>query len=192
MYLQENDIIDYLKKRIDQKRLEHSINTSKEAVVLARIFGADEKKAQIAGLLHDVAKGKCRFGLVNIAHDYNIKLDEFEISNPELAHGKIGAQMVRKQLGIKDEQILSAIRWHTTGRAGMTMLEKVIYIADIIEPCRKFEGVENIRKLAVKDIDKAVIMTLEYVMKFVHSKGLALHPKSIEAYKYYKKKEEKI
>ena len=190
MNIEEKLLIGYLEKGIDKKRLEHSINTSKEAAVLAKLFGADVDKAYKAGLLHDIAKGKSTNELREIAKECDRSLDEFELANPELAHGKIGAEMIRKQLGITDKDILSAIRWHTTGRANMSVLEKVIYISDIIEPGRKFMGLEDIRKLAYKDIDADMVLTLEYVMRFVHSKGFALHPKSIEAYKYYKKEEE--
>jgi len=187
----EKQITAFLKKRIDAKRLKHSIGTAKTAVTLARQYGADEKKAYTAGMLHDVAKGKCRFGLRKLANEYDITIDEFEMRNPELTHGKLGAIMVSKQLGIKDKDILSAIRWHTTGRAGMSTLEKVVYIADLIEPGRDFEGLNDIRKLAKKNLDAAMVCALERVMKFVHSKGFALHPKSIEAYQYFKKQEEK-
>ena len=187
----EKKLIRFLKKNIDKKRLAHSINTAKEAVSLAKKYGADVDKAYLAGMLHDVAKGMCRFGLRKLAKEYDVSVDEFEARNPELTHGKLGAIMVSKQLGISDKEILSAIRWHTTGHADMTLLEKIIYIADIIEPDRKFEGVQEIRKLAYEDIDAAMIIALEQVMKFVHSKGFALHPKSIEAYQYLKEMEGK-
>lgn len=191
MYKENKEYIKFLKKRIDNDRLEHSKNTANEAVKLAKRYGVDTKKAYIAGLLHDVAKGKCRFGLRKLAEEYDVTIDEFEQRNPELTHGKLGAIMVSKQLDIKDKEILSAIRWHTTGKANMTMLEKIIYIADIIEPGRNFDGIDAIRKLAKKNIDDALVLALESVMKFVHSKGFALHPKSIEAYQYLKKQEVK-
>lgn len=191
MSKQDNQLMQFLKERIDKKRFQHSVNTAKEAVRLAKLYGADEQKAYVAGLLHDVAKGKCRFGLCALAKEYNVTIDEFETRNPELSHGKLGAMMVSKHVGIKDKDILSAIRWHTTGRAHMSTLEKVVYLADIIEPGRGFDGIEEIRKLAEKDIDAAMICALERVMKFVHSKGFALHPKSIEAYQYLKKQEER-
>ena len=182
----ETQLIQFLKKHIDDARIQHSLNTAREAVTLAKRYGADEHKAYIAGMTHDVAKGKCRYGLKNLAEEYGISIDAVEASNPELTHGKLGAEMVSRELGINDEEILNAIRWHTTGRAKMSLLEKIIFIADIIEPRRDFEGVEDIKRLADSDIDAAVILALEYVMKFVHRKGFALHPKSIEAYKYLK------
>lgn len=190
MKYEKKELKKYLKKCVGDQRVTHSKSTAKEAVKLAKKYGADQDKAYVAGLLHDVAKGQCRFGLRKLAKEYQLTIDEFEMRNPELTHGKLGAIMVSKQLGIKDKDILSAIRWHTTGHGDMTLLEKVIYIADIIEPGRKFEGIKSIRKLAYEDLDKAMILALEYVMKFVHSKGFALHPKSIEAYQYFKELEE--
>ena len=189
MYGSEEILIEFLKKHIDEKRIRHSANTAREAVALAKKYGADEKKAYVAGMAHDVAKGQCRYGFKKLAQEYGIEIDDYERKNPELAHGKLGAQMVSTELGIKDEDILSAIQWHTTGRADMSMLEKIIYIADIIEPERKFEGIDAIRCLAYENIDAAMVLALEKVMKFVHSKGFALHPKSIEAYKYFKELE---
>lgn len=189
MNKKEKELRNFLEKRIDKKRLEHSINTANEAVSLAEKYGEDKEKAYIAGLLHDTAKGKCKYGLKKLSQEYDITMDEYEKRNPELTHGKLGAIMVSKHLGIQDKDILSAIRWHTTGRANMSLLEKVIYLADIIEPSRTFDGVKKIKLLAYKDIDAAMVLALEYVMKFVHKKGFALHPKSIEAYKYFKELE---
>ena len=104
MDLKKKQMIRYLSKCVGEKRIIHSKNTAKEAVKLAKKYGADEKKAYIAGLLHDVAKGKCRFGLRNLAKEYDLDIDEYEMRNPELTHGKLGAIMVNKQLGIKDKR----------------------------------------------------------------------------------------
>ncbi len=187
--LDDSIIISYLKENIDEKRLAHSLGTAKEAVKLANKYRADAKKAHIAGLLHDVAKGKSQCGFKKYADQYGIDIDDIEAKNTELIHGKLGAAMVKEQLNIDDEDILCAIRWHTTGRAGMSLLEKIIYIADLIEPGRHFEGIEGIRVVAYQDIDKAMLLALEQVMCFVRSKGFALHPNSLEAYNYFKKEE---
>jgi len=178
------DIEQYLYKYLDAERLQHSRNTAEVAVVLSRKYGADEHKALVAGLLHDVAKGACRHGMLNVAEQYHVDADEVEKANPELLHGKLGAAMVKTDLGISDDEILSAIRWHTTGRANMSLLEKIIYIADLIEPGRDFEGIEAIRELAYQDIDEAMLAALKQVMNFVMCKGFSLHPSSVEAYQY--------
>jgi len=174
----------YLRGHLDEKRLLHSVRTADEAVTLAKRYGADEHKALVAGLLHDVAKGSCRHGLFDVAKQYKVDVDPVERDNPELLHGKVGAAMVRDDLGITDEDILSAIRWHTTGHADMSLLEKIIYIADLIEPGRSFEGIDQIRDLACQDIDEAMLTALKQVMAFVKSKGFTLHPNSVEAYQY--------
>ncbi len=182
MTVSEEEMISYVNNKIGWKRLEHSINTAKEAVSLAKRYNADETKAYIAGLLHDVAKGLPKEALEAAAAQNNIELDIYEKSNPVLIHGKIGAVMVEKDLDIKDEEILSAIKWHTTGYKNMTLLEKIIYLADIIEPGRSFKETDELREIAYKDIDEAMIFGLCHVMNFIKDRGLTLHPNSIEAY----------
>lgn len=186
-----DELLEYIKKKLDDKRLKHSIETSNEAVKLAKVYGADTEKAYIAGILHDAAKGLPPETLKKIAADNNIKIDKYEEANTELLHGKIGALIIKKELGISDRDVLSAIKWHTTGHANMSLLEKIIYLADIIEPGRTFKDVDMIRELAYKDIDAAMVLALKDVMDYVKCKGLALHPKSIEAYEYLKKTEVK-
>ena len=127
----------------------------------------------------------------NIAEQYSVDIDEFENINPELIHGKLGAKMVEKELGIDDEDILNAICWHTTGRENMSMLEKIVYIADLTEPGRDFDNIEKLRTLARKDIDSAMIMSLKGVMDFVKSRGFTLHPNSEKAYELLKKEEKR-
>lgn len=152
---------------------------------LALIHGVDTKKAYLAGLLHDIAKGWCRFGLKKHAEKHGVAADAYEQDNPELLHGRLGAAIACKELGIDDEDVLNAICWHTTGRAGMSLLEKIIYIADLTEPGREFEGIDQIRDLARIDINAAMCTALKSVMDFVKQKGFALHPKSAEAYDDY-------
>jgi predicted HD superfamily hydrolase involved in NAD metabolism len=181
----------FVKKRINEKRYTHSLNTAIEAAALAKKYGADESKAYVAGLLHDAAKGLPSSSLISIAAENGIEVDEYEMNNPELMHGKIGAAIVSRELGIKDEDILSAIKWHTTGHENMSLLEKIIYLADIIEPGRNFPETEALRAVAYKDIDEAMLKGLGHVMNFVKEKGLTLHPNSALAYEHIKKSEDK-
>lgn len=187
----KDKIIEFLRNKLNEKRFEHSVNTAKEAVGLAEKYGADKEKAYIAGMLHDTAKGLPHETLIKIAEDNGLAIDRYETENPELIHGKIGAFIISSELGIKDKDILSAVEWHTTGHANMTILEKIIYLADIIEPGRTFKGVDAVRRLAYEDIDKAMIVSLREVVEYVKSKGLTLHPKSIEAYEFLIKTEER-
>jgi len=186
MLYDEECLKEYVKRQIGHERYIHSLNTAMEAEKLARLCGADTDKARVAGLLHDVGKGHAAQ-----AGRYGVELDEIEAQNPELAHGRIGAAMVRADLGIDDPEILSAITCHTTGKACMSTLDKVIYLADIIEPGRTFSGVKKIRALAQADIDAAMIYALDEIMTFVQCRGLTLHPKSMEAYQYLKELEGK-
>ncbi len=185
-----DEIIKSIRKRLNEKRFTHSVNTAKEAVLLADKYGADKEKAYIAGLLHDVAKGLSSKTLMRIAEDNGIEIDEYEKLNPELMHGKAGAAIAKNEYDISDEEILSAIRWHTTGHKNMTLLEKIIYIADIIEPGRDFPQTDMIRQTAYENMDLAVLTALKHVMRFVKSRGLSLHPCSIEAYEFLKMREE--
>lgn len=181
--------IEFLSEYIDENRMKHSLETANKAVELAKTFGADEEKAYVAGLLHDVAKGKCKYGLNKLAKEYGVEIDEYERNNPELIHGKLGAKIVSVELSIKDEDILNAIRWHTTGRENMSLLEKIIYIADITEPSRDFKDIDKLRELSKKDINAAMIKSLSGVIEFVECRGLTLHPNSKKALEYLLKEE---
>lgn len=181
----EKRAIEYVQKQITRERFIHSMNTAIEAEKLATAYGADPGKARIAGLLHDVGKGNAAK-----AQCYGVTFDDIEAKSPELAHGRIGAAMVKADLGIDDSEILCAITCHTTGKANMSLLDKIIYLADIIEPGRTFAGVERIRALAPVDIDAAMKCALEQIMAFVKNKGFMLHPKSVEAYQYLQEREE--
>ena len=191
METEKDKLISYLKTKVNEKRFIHSINTAKVAVMLAKRYGADEEKAYVAGLLHDIAKGQSADSLIKLSIEYGVPVDKYELDNPELMHGKIGAAIIKKELGICDEEILSAIEWHTTGHGNMSLLEKIVYLADIIEPGRKFTETDSIRQIAYEDIDAAMMLCLKHVMSFVKNKGFSLHPKSIEAYNYLNNQEVK-
>lgn len=181
--------LEFLSGYVDENRMKHSLETANKAVELAKIFGADEEKAYVAGLLHDVAKGKCKYGLNKLSNEYGVEIDEYERNNPELIHGKLGAKIISVELGINDEDILNAIRWHTTGRENMSLLEKIVYIADITEPSRDFKDIDKLRELSKKDIDAAMIKSLSGVIDFVECRGLTLHPNSKKALEYLLKEE---
>ena len=113
-----------------------------------------------------------------------VQLDEIYLHNPSILHGLVGSIIAREVMGIKDEDILSAIRYHTTGRKNMSILEKIIYIADYIEPLRKFNGVEELRSLSKMNLDEAVIQSLENTIKYVISQNGLLHTDTIDARNY--------
>lgn len=167
---------EHLKQILKPARYEHSIGVASTAVAMAGIYGADAKKAYIAGLLHDCAKNLTAEESAVKCEDLDVELDEYEKNQPQLIHAKIGAELVKSEFGVDDEEISSAIRWHTLGRSGMSVLEKIIYVADMIEPTRDFPGVEMLRKKAYVNLDSAVLACAEKTIEFNEKKGSRVHP----------------
>lgn len=177
----EEKILEYLKENLNMKRLKHSLSVRDTAVKLAKIYGEDIEKARIAGLVHDCAKYMEKDKMVNIAEKYGYNINEICIKTPSLLHGAAGAYLAKNIMGIEDEDILNSIAYHTTGRKDMSPLEKIIYMADYIEPLRCFPGVEEVRNLTYKDIDKALIVSLENTMQYIIKNGQLLHCDTVEA-----------
>jgi predicted HD superfamily hydrolase involved in NAD metabolism len=170
-----------LKKMLSEERLEHSVNTSKIARKLAIKYDYDADKAEVAGLLHDCAKDIDYKTLEKMVLEYNIELDETISKIPKLLHPLVGAVIAKKEFNIQDPVILKAIKAHSTGAARMSLLDKIIYLSDKIEPLRNMNGVEEIRKMAEMDLDRAVLMALDMGLLYLISKDLLIHPVSIEA-----------
>lgn len=170
-----------LKNRLQGKRFEHCVNVMEKAVALAKLYGVKENNAAMAGLLHDYAKNLSPEQLKKEIEILNIQLDDTLEKHMILAHGLVGAEMIRRDLEIENEDVLNAIRYHTYGRCGMSDLEKIIYLADFIEPGRKFKGAEELRKLANKDLDKGVLKALELSIEFLLGSDRLIHPNTILA-----------
>lgn len=169
---------------IGDERYRHSIRVMEEAVKLASIYNCDEEKAAIAGLLHDCGKFKNEDELLKNAYDFGIIQSGSYFNNTSLIHGALGAEIARRELQIKDRDVLNAIQYHTTGRENMTLLEKIIYISDYIEPDRNFPGVGEIRKLAYENLDLALLKAMNKTIKHIIDKGYYLHPDTINARNY--------
>lgn len=164
----KKEIIPYLEEHLKESRLIHTMNVVSLAKKMAARYGADVNKAEIAALLHDMAKYEKRPGV-----------------NMDFAHSKIGAEMSKEIFGIEDEDILNAIANHTTGRAGMSTLEKIIFLADAIEPGRHYPSVDEIRAAAEESLDRACILSMQRTIEYVKEKpGWYLHPATIEAKNY--------
>jgi len=169
-----------LKKALDSQRYEHTLGVEETARQMAKCFGEDEEKAALAGLLHDCAKCLPLEKMVKAAKGE--KLDEVMRESKALMHAVAGRCMARELYGVEDEDVLSAIRWHTTGRAQMTALEKIIYLADMIEPSRKpYPGLEELRKLCFEDLDGAMRFALLSSLAHVQAQGKTLHPDTLAA-----------
>jgi len=174
-------ILKTLENLLDKKRLEHSIGVSNTSQQLAARFGAHPHKAKIAGLVHDCAKGLTRQQMIDAIKRYNLRLDTVTIMEQELIHGPLGAAMAADIFEIDDLDILNAIRYHTTGRANMTILEKIVYLSDFIEPSRCYPGVDRLRDLAFKDLDDAIIKAFSNTIDYVLRLGSLIHPLTIDA-----------
>ena len=177
-------VYDYL----DSKRIAHVAGCESEAVNLARRWGEDEEKAATAAILHDITKRCTEKQQLELCREYDIHCDEGELSEPKLLHAKTGAEAARRIFGVSDD-IYNAIRWHTTGKPDMTLLEKIIYLADYIEPTRDFKGVEELRALAYEDIDAAMALGTEMSIQEIRSKGFEPYKDTIEACIYYNTEE---
>ena len=182
MTLQE--AYDYLKETLKEKRYIHTLGVISVGKKLANINGISEEKVEIAALCHDIAKYIKKEDEEKIIKENNINLSEDEKDTPELWHSIIGPVVAKEKIGIEDEEILSAIRWHTTGKENMTKLEKIIYIADMIEPSRVFDGVDEIREATIEDLDKGVVMGLEHSIKYLMSKGVPIDINTVKARNY--------
>ncbi|MEA4814110.1 MAG: bis(5'-nucleosyl)-tetraphosphatase (symmetrical) YqeK [Oscillospiraceae bacterium] len=167
------------------KRMAHVLGTEQEAIRLAEKYGADVRKAQIAALLHDCTKKLEMEQQKALCAKYGLKLDPLENKALKLLHSKTGAEIARDVFGVDDE-IYGAIKWHTTGKADMTMLEKVIYLADYIEPNRDFPGVDKLREAVYEDIDKGLLMGLEMTINEMEERGNEVHEKTLQARDFLK------
>lgn len=167
--LDMNLIMRYLKNSISPERYIHSINVSTTAKKLAEFYHYDSSKAETAGLVHDCARDIDRSLQVKYLAEEGINADDLTLSVKELLHGPAAVHICRSVFGIEDEEILMAVRYHTTGREDMSLLEKIIYLSDFIEPGRSFDGVEELRRLAFEDLDRALLLAFNLSIKYILS-----------------------
>lgn len=168
--------LSYLK----HKHIPHVLGTEQEAIRLAERYGADVEKARIAALLHDCTKKLDMESQLALCDHYGIELDELEQVSLKLLHSKTGAALARDVFGV-DEEIYNAIWWHTTGHANMTLLEKIIYLADYIEPSRDFPGVDKLRSVCYKDLNEGLLLGLEMTIREMTDMGNPVHRATLEA-----------
>lgn len=180
-----------MEKSMDTHRFEHTLGVTYTAACLAMRYNVDIMKAQTAGLLHDCAKCMSNEKRLSICKKHNIQMNAAEIENPLLLHAKVGSFIAMEEFNIHDEEIISAILNHTTGRPGMSPLEKIIYIADYIEPGRKqAPNLPEVRKMAFVDLDKALLMILEDTLTYLQGTNNVVDPMTQKTYDYYKQKME--
>lgn len=171
-----------LKEKLSDKRYLHSLAVADEAYRLAKLYGADCQKAYLAGLLHDITKTAPKEEHLNIFDIFGIILDSIEFHAPKLWHAISGSLYVRYMLKIDDDEIIDAIRYHTTARANMSLLAKVLYLADFTSADRDYEDVDVMRKLVDESMDKALNYALSYTITELVEGGNAIHTDTLLAY----------
>lgn len=173
-HLTDDELRDCSLSMVYAKRHKHILGVEEEAVRLARRWGADEELARRAGILHDCTKYLSLDEQLHICREYGIVLDEMEEKSDKLLHSKTGAALAGHIYG-QPEEVCRAIFWHTTGRPGMGLLEKIVYLADYIEPNRDFEGLAELRRLCYEDLDAGLAMGLEMSVDDLKRRGVAIH-----------------
>lgn len=177
--------------RLDKERYEHTLGVAYTAACLAGIYGVDKDKALRAGMLHDCAKCLSAEEILHLCEKYVMKVTDVERRNPtSLLHGKVGAKIAADEYDEKDEAVLMAIKYHTTGRPEMSMLEKIIFVADYIEPGRdKAPNLSEIRKMAFDDIDKCLVKILQDTLEYLVYKGSEIDPATKRTLEYYSRQQ---
>ena len=178
-----------LSKYLDEDRFQHTIGVMYTSACLAMVHGYDIKDAQVSGLLHDCAKCIPNKKKLKMCSEHNIPVSDFERSHPFLLHSRLGAYIAHEKYGIDDQEILSAINYHTTGRREMSLLEKIIYIADYIEPNRReIPGLSKIRQIVFQNIDQAICLSSERTIRYLEDNGNKIDPMTIKTYEFYRGK----
>ncbi len=184
--LYESPYMDYkklLREKLDDYRFLHSLNVAESAKMLASMYGGDEDKAYFAGLVHDIMKNATKEEQLQIMEKGDIILSRTEKNNPKLWHAMAGEAYLRTESGITDKEVLSAVRYHTTGKEGMSLLDKIVYIADYISAERNYPDVDVMRELALtKGLDEAALYALKYSFVSLSKEERLIHPDSVDYY----------
>lgn len=182
--LSRSQLLEKVEGAMSQKRFTHVLGVEKAALELARRYGADETKVSLAALLHDYAKERPDEDFLGIIDDCDLDPDLKNWGN-NIWHGLVGSFIISQEFNLEDDEILQAIERHTVGAADMSLLDKVIYVADYIEPGRDFPGVDEARRIAAEDLDKAVAFETARTLAHLASKGLPIYPQTLETYNAY-------
>ena len=176
-----------LSKYLDEARFEHTMGVMYTCAALAMVYGYDLEDAQAAGLLHDSAKCIPNKKKLKLCSQHDIPVSDFEREHPFLLHAKLGAYVASSKYDIKDEEILTAITYHTTGRPGMSLLEKIVFVADYIEPRRnKASNLSKLRQMAFIDIDRTVYEIMDQTLRYLKSKKVPIDSLTKKSCDYYR------
>ncbi|MBE6783886.1 MAG: HD domain-containing protein [Ruminococcaceae bacterium] len=176
------EFVNLIKEKLQESRFVHSMNVAACAKKLAKKYGCDEEKAYTAGLLHDVMKNAGDSEQLSIIEKAGMELTACEKANKKLWHAIAGTAFIKKELNVENEDIINAVRYHTTARENMSTLEKVIYVADFISDDRNYPGVDEVREAAEISLEKAMMIGLEFCIHEIVERKQILHPDSVDAY----------
>lgn len=182
--MNEYEMISAVEKMLTPERFSHSVGVMETAEKLADMYGADSMAARIAGILHDCAKNIPKDEAIKMCESEGVYLKDICYVEKGLVHAYLGAHLAKTMFGVEDDGIIDAIYYHTTGKADMKLLTKIIYLADMIEPGRKISGIEQLRELAFKDIDEALIKAFDATIRHVVNKGGIIDVDTINARNY--------
>lgn len=183
--LSSEEMKAFLKARLSKKRYNHSVNVAHEAKKLAAYLGEDTRKAYTAGLLHDVCKEILPAEQKQMMLEGNMELSPAELSARALWHGPAGAYFIEKEMGIRDRDIINAVRFHTVGRSGMSLLEEIVYMADLISEDRDYKDIDKMRKLAYTDFQRAMLEAFAFSIESVIKKQGYIPKYTLDAYNQY-------
>ena len=178
------EFLDIIKSRLTPKRLYHSICVAEKAKHLAEKFGSDAEKAYTAGLVHDIMKNQSVEDMLQLIESDGQVLTESEKAITVTLHAIAGEVFLRKNLNVTDEELLSAVRWHTTGKEDMSLFEKIIYIADLVSDDREYPDVNEVRQMAEEDLDKTLLRGLAFTIEDNSKKYRLIHNDTVKAYNY--------
>ena len=173
---------EILQKRLSEKRYIHSLNVADSSKELALIYGCDPEKAYTVGLIHDCCKDEPAGLQLSYILENKVELSEYELDVPKLYHAISGSVFAKNEFGVEDEDMLNAIRYHTTGRKGMSLLEKVVFIADFISAEREYNGVDIMREKAKRSLDEAIVEGLGFTIKDLITRNMIVHPDTVLAF----------
>lgn len=189
-YTNWQQIEEKLNNTLDEERYRHTLGVSYTAAAIAMAHGYDVQKARLAGILHDCAKSVPKEERIPMCEEYGIPVSACEKENTGLLHSKLGTVVAKRDYGIEDEEILGSIRWHTTGKPDMSVLEQIIYIADYIEPNRdaEIEIPDDVRKSAYTDLDRCCAMIMKRIVEYLGRSSKTMDDMTVKAFEYYRDK----
>ena len=179
--MNRTEALKLVEPHLTEHRYVHTVGVTDTAIELAEKYGADRQKTEIAAIFHDYAKFRPKDEMRQVIIDQGFPKDLLEYS-PELWHAPVGAYLVRCEIGIEDKEILNAIKYHTSGRPEMTLMEKCVFIADYIEPGRSFPGVDEVREMVQQDLDQAIALSLRNTVQFLMKKNQPVYPATFFTY----------